>query len=138
MPNELPDLPPIPDPLPPVPEPIDLPIELLLHGISQRWDAPLEEVARMENGVTIRPQELPLLYRSEGRGLREPIITTDTGVESTQIRIECASNHEYWLELQIPTATLVELIERAAAQHPLVAPALLSNLYTIRELFKVK
>lgn len=135
-PKQQPD--PIPEKLPPVPVEASDPLQMLLNGITSIAERGMDEVAVTCHGVTTRPNEQPLLFTAEGTALRDPKCGVVTDLEMTRVTVTCSHNKQYFFTIGIPTATLLELLERAAVQHPKFAVSLLSQLHSVGGLFKLK
>jgi hypothetical protein len=126
------DLPELPDALPP------LPADVALPDLTPLFENGLEEIGRIENGVLMRPQEQPIHVGVAGPAIVYPKWRVNTDLDKTVLVIDSNYATSQWLEVCLPTATLLELLERAAAQHPVAGASILSLLYSVRECFKCK
>ena len=131
--DNLPPVPPdLPEP-PPLPTPTD---GATARALGEFLAGDMTEILRRVDGVQTRPEAQPITLVFAGRWLRSPSVRADTDLDATRVHVDCAENPEYWLDVTIPTATLLELLERAAAQHPYASATLLSMLHSVKGLFK--
>jgi hypothetical protein len=56
--------------------------------------------------------------RVVGRGLHEPCVSLTAYADRCVIRIDCAANPEFWLELSLTPDALLDLVERCHAVEP--------------------
>lgn len=66
--------------------------------------------------------------RVRGRGVTEPIVTTTAYSDHVVLRVDCASNPEYWVEFIVPAGSLAELLGQCVVQRPEERKGLLAIL----------
>jgi hypothetical protein len=125
-------LPPIPGSevsLPPIPE-----VPLDHSGLELQPGGQHTSIDKPPRGL-VKPWELPVKVRVQGRGLKDPQVQVTSDVDRTILRVDDARDAQYWIELGIPRDTLIELLERSAVQAGTKSHELMELLSKVRKVW---